>query len=131
MGSRIASQLPDGVAQFREERVLGTERNGASHDRQRTGLKRSPLKRKKRLSPIGRLRRVTQQIYQEKRRNFLATHPICEFPGCFDRSLDVHHMQGRTGKNYLDTSTWMAVDRKCHNWIHANARQAREMGLLK
>lgn len=129
MASRILSSLPDGSAQFREERVSGAKRNGSQDHRH--GLKRSQLKRKKRLSPVGRLRRLEQQLYQQKRRKFLLEHPVCEFPGCFDRSFDIHHMQGRAGRNYLNTSTWMAVDRKHHNWIHRHPNQARALGLLK
>jgi hypothetical protein len=43
---------------------------------------------------------------------------------------DIHHSKGRTGKNYLDESTWIAVCRPCHQWIEENRREAERMGLI-
>ncbi len=45
-------------------------------------------------------------------------------------STDVHHVKGR-GKFYLDESTWMAVSRESHRWIHNHPKEARELGLLQ
>lgn len=46
------------------------------------------------------------------------------------RSTDIHHKAGRTGSNYLDTSTWMAVSRAAHDWIHTHPKEARARGWL-
>lgn len=45
-------------------------------------------------------------------------------------SNDIHHVKGRVGSNYLDESTWLAVSRFSHDWIHSNPKRARELGLL-
>ena len=50
---------------------------------------------------------------------------LCYFP----RSVDVHHMK-RRGKYFLDMATWMAVSRQSHDWIHANPKEATELGWL-
>jgi hypothetical protein len=47
------------------------------------------------------------------------------------RSTEVHHTAGRIGKNYLNQSTWMAVCRENHRWIHDHPSEARAKGYLK
>lgn len=123
MASRVVSPLALVSNQFREPRI--------ERPHNFRGLKRTPIKRKKRLNPVGRLRRVTQQVYREKRDKFMREHPVCQYPNCSKASFDPHHRHGREGKNYLDTSTWSALCREHHNWVHAHPNQAREMGLLK
>lgn len=44
-------------------------------------------------------------------------------------SSDIHHVCGR-GKYLLDTSTWMAVSRKAHDYIHANPKESYERGYM-
>lgn len=75
-------------------------------------------------------------IYGKERRAFLMLHPLCDACREIDPtkqrgSTDVHHRHGRTGKNYLDQSTWLAVCRPCHDWIHTHPGQARAKGLLR
>lgn len=43
-------------------------------------------------------------------------------------ATDIHHKAGRTGSNYLNTDTWMAVSRKGHEYIHENMNRARAWG---
>jgi hypothetical protein len=95
------------------------------------GVKRTLLKRRKGLSRMSRLRIVESKVYRQKRGLFLWEHPICEFGECFSKSEDTHHVNGRGGRNYLDASTWKALCRRHHDWIHSHARQARELGLLR
>lgn len=69
-------------------------------------------------------------IYNAKRIRFLELHPKCAvFP--LLESIEIHHSKGRYGSNYLDESTWFAVSREGHNWIHNNDSLAREKGFLK
>lgn len=71
--------------------------------------------------------------YMKQRAVFLEAHPWCEvLTLCNDRpnpSTEVHHMKGR-GKCLLDETTWMAVSRYAHVWIHNNPKQARELGYI-
>jgi hypothetical protein len=118
-------------------------------------MKRTPLKRKSPLKKQGKKRAVANKLYSVKRRDFLYLRPICEVwvelantdtrasnllkEAIFDEEIsyrpvysdDVHHKEGRAGERFLDESTWMAVSRKAHSWIHAHPKQAREMGWLK
>jgi hypothetical protein len=53
--------------------------------------------------------------------------PITQKP-----TTEVHHKySGKDrAKYFLDVSTWLAVSREGHNWIHDNPKQARELGYL-
>lgn len=61
---------------------------------------------------------------------FLLKHPRCQVPGCNKASVDPHHKFGRIGSRFLDTSTWLAVCRDCHDAIHQHPQAARAKGLL-
>lgn len=97
---------------------------------------RKPLKRT-RVRPVSKRRRKDGAEYSAKREAFLREQFYCE--ACMplqqrvlpNRSCDVHHKAGRTGTNYLDESTWAAVCRPCHEYLHAHPSEARKLGLLK
>lgn len=114
-------------------------------------IKRStkPLKRS-RISPVSKKRGKEMRTYGKLRKEFLEAHPWCQvqlqelgilevatsgwdknLPSYVAPACDIHHMAGRTGSNYLDTSTWLAVSREAHRRIHENPSWAREMGFLK
>lgn len=93
--------------------------------RRSTGLKRSG-----KLNPISPRKLGTVREYKAKAKAFRAARPICEACGSAP-TRDVHHKHGRHGGAYLDSSTWLAVCRPCHDWIHAHPKEAREAGLLK
>lgn len=82
-----------------------------------------------RLRPMSKKREVAAREYSAKRTDFLAEHPKCQKCGT-RHSTDVHHKAGRLGTNYLDTQTWAALCRRCHDDIHLNPRRARQDGWL-
>lgn len=122
--------------------------------------RRSPLKRtgqlkRTKLSPVSAKRRTQAALYAKKRKAFLEAHPYCQvwlaqhagiivhfakalysgkavspISATTINSCDIHHKAGRTGKNYLDESTWMAVSRDGHRWIHDHPKEARARGWL-
>jgi hypothetical protein len=49
------------------------------------------------------------------------------------RTSEIHHSYSGKDRDkyYLDTTTWYAVERCCHDWCHANPKEARELGYLK
>ena len=105
--------------------------------RRRTPLKRGGfLRRATRLRPISNRRRVRLDEYYKRRERFLSRpeNRFCivswvlwgqRVPPC-----DIHHKKGRYGTNFLDESTWMAVSRDAHIWLHANPREARARGWM-
>ena len=66
------------------------------------------------------------------RKEYLTKHPMCEIklPGCNGQACDIHHTAYR-GINTLAQATWLAACRECHEWCHANPKEARELGYLK
>lgn len=95
-------------------------------------MKRKPLKRKTGLKRT-RIRRVSSRLSKELKRyyvlrdEFLKEKKVCEI--CGKMATEVHHRKGR-GKYLNDVSTWMAVERECHDVIHSSPRFARQMGWL-
>jgi hypothetical protein len=113
------------------------------------------IKRKTPLRRISKKRAKDLRVYMTKRKAFLAEHPFCQVRlallgldekqviasyGCaidvfgsvfkVPLSQDIHHKAGRTGTNYLDENTWLAVCRENHERIHANPSWARSLGFL-
>ena len=93
-------------------------------------MKRSSgLKRKTRLRKESPKRAGERALYMVKREKFLKANPLCQ--ACFEvAAVDVHHVHGRLGENYLNEKTWLAVCRTCHERIHTNPSWARDNNLL-
>ena len=72
-------------------------------------------------------------IYKSERIKFLSLpeNKIC--PITKKPASEIHHTYcGKDrAKYYLDTSTWLAVSREGHNFIHDNPKESREKGYLK
>lgn len=74
-------------------------------------------------------RKSEEKEYLKLRAEFLKKHPICQWLGCKNKSKDIHHKSGRSGKNYLNEKTWAALCREHHNLVHLNNKVAFEKGL--
>ncbi len=89
-----------------------------------------PKKVRKPLPRVTPKRAKQNREYSVRRKAFLLAHPYC-MAQCFgSRSCDVHHKAGRLGGNFLNESTWIAVCRSCHDYIHTHPKEARALGLL-
>jgi hypothetical protein len=96
---------------------------------------KTPLKRSQGLKRGGRLRNATpkrQSEYKEYakvKQAYLALHPICE--KCKKaKSQDIHHKAGRVGRYLCEYSLFAALCRACHDFCHANGREARKQGWI-
>jgi len=73
--------------------------------------------------------------YSKLREKFLTENPLCmvKVIGCGHGATDVHHTYAGANRDafYLIQSTWKAVCRNCHDFVHMNPKIAREMGWLK
>jgi hypothetical protein len=98
-------------------------------------MKRSPLRR------VSKKRAKENREYTVVRARYLMDHPKCE--ACYpvnsyllvhitkaSPSEEVHHKNGRTGRLLNYTPFFIAVCRKCHDWIGRNGAEARELGVL-
>ena len=88
-------------------------------------------KKQKAIPKFSKKREEENEIYFEQREKFLAAKKKCEanLPGCTKKAVEVHHMIGRSGANFLDTETWAAVCRSCHKFLEENPIEAKELGL--
>lgn len=94
------------------------------------------FKEKKKPKPIPKVsakRMVDNLKYSALRIEFLGKKENRICPITKQPTTEVHHTYcGKDrAKYYLDVSTWLAVSRKGHNWIHDNPKEARELGFLK
>jgi hypothetical protein len=73
--------------------------------------------------------------YSKLRERYLTENPLCmvKVNGCGHGATDVHHKFSGSDRDtyYLVQSTWLAVCRACHSWIHENPEKARILGYLK
>lgn len=75
-------------------------------------------------------RKSEKEIYLKLRLKFLQKFEVCQI--CSVRfSGDIHHKKGTAGAYYLDTTTWMALCRPCHQYLENNKKWARSMGFLE
>jgi len=86
-------------------------------------IKRTPIK--KMSDKTAKLNKV----YSVACKQFKKDHPVCQYEECKAPTQDVHHMAGR-GINLLNQSTWLAVCRGHHTYIHLNPRESRKSGYL-
>jgi hypothetical protein len=72
------------------------------------------------------------KTYSKLRIEFLSRPENQVCPITKQQTTDVHHKySGKDrAKYFLDTTTWLAVSRTGHVWIHENSKQARELKYL-
>ena len=73
--------------------------------------------------------------YSKLRQRYLTDNQLCviKVAGCTNGATDIHHKFSGSNRDtyYLVQSTWLAVCRACHSWIHENPEKARILGYLK
>ena len=75
------------------------------------------------------------QEYLKLRERFLTQNHLCQIAvsGCTNGATDVHHTYAGANRDafYLVQSTWLAVCRNCHDWVHNHPKESRALGYLK
>ena len=104
---------------------------------------RSPIKPKtsevnkpKKIPNRSKKRTLEEQQYSKDRKVFLQEHPNCcaRIPGkCSVKATEVHHMFDGSDRDkyFLTVTTWLAICRGCHNWVHSHVKEAKDLGFLK
>lgn len=85
------------------------------------------------IKPKSKKQIALDNAYSKLRKKYLEEHPMCEIAissDCTTQASEIHHTEYR-GKNYLVISSWRSTCRACHNWVHSNPKEARELNLLK
>jgi hypothetical protein len=87
------------------------------------------------ISQVSSKRKKKDQEYLKLRNRFLTDFSLCQIAvkGCSINATDVHHTYAGANRDayYLVQSTWLAVCRNCHDWIHAHPKKSRALGYLK
>ena len=87
------------------------------------------------ISQVSSKRKKKDQEYLKLRNRFLTDFSLCQIAvkGCSINATDVHHTYACANRDafYLVQSTWLAVCRNCHDWIHAHPKESRAFGYLK
>jgi hypothetical protein len=95
--------------------------------------KHKPTKPRKSIAPRSPKRAKQERQYSKEAKQFKEDNPHCNaaIPGvCTGLTFDVHHKGGRENDLLLYVPWWLATCRMCHDWIHANPKEARELNLL-
>ena len=66
--------------------------------------------------------------YQKLRDAYFLEHPICEFPGCGSKEIQLHHKKGRNGKNLY--MWFMSCCDFHHKYIHEHPEESYQNGWL-
>jgi hypothetical protein len=109
----------------------------------RTALRKGILTNKdksvirKRIKPISDKRAKEMQTYKVMRMEFLQERPKCEIcialkEPVINDSTEVHHKWSGKDRatHFLDISSWLAVCREHHIFLHSNPKWARENEFL-
>jgi hypothetical protein len=86
-------------------------------------------------SPAYRIKSVSDKKlaelkeYRIVRDRYLKNNPICEYPNCTSREVELHHRAGRSGKLLCDDTYFCSLCRAHHRFVEDNPIQAKELGL--
>ena len=87
------------------------------------------------ISQVSSKRKKKDQEYLKLRNRFLTDFSLCQIAvkGCSINAIDVHHTYAGANRDafYLVQSTWLAVCRNCHDWVHSHPKESRALGYLK
>jgi hypothetical protein len=90
--------------------------------------KASPMKKE------SRKRTEALRIYRVLRKDYLLDHPLCECgrKGCRrEPAVEIHHPEGRAGELLNQVDNFVAIARRCHNWIRDHQKEAMAIGLIR
>ena len=91
------------------------------------------VKPRRRIRAVSKVQRAKNDVYHAQAAAWLLLRYYCEACCCRSREgrpLEVHHKRGRHAALLTAEAHWMALCRRCHNWIHDNPASARKRGWL-
>lgn len=91
-------------------------------------LHTNPLKARSIINKISKIGIERNNKYKILRDEYMKNHPICEFEGCNNMEITLHHKSGRIGENLFKDFCSLCMEH--HNWVHDNPKEAKELKLL-
>lgn len=91
-----------------------------------------PTPTRKQINKQSAKKKKLDPLYTKLRKQYLEKNSMCQIATaeCTSKATEIHHSAYR-GENYLGVNTWFATCRVCHQWVHANPKESRELGFLK
>lgn len=83
-----------------------------------------------RIKPVSDKQKARNAEYSKLRKAFLEENPRCAIFHHLP-SDQVHHVSGRIGDLFLDTSRWLAVSAEGHRQIHDHPAWAKAQGYIQ
>ena len=86
-------------------------------------------------SPAYRIKSVSDKKllelkeYRLVRDRYLKSNPVCEYPNCTSREVELHHRAGRSGKLLCDDTYFCSLCRTHHRFVEDNPTEAISLGL--
>jgi hypothetical protein len=68
-------------------------------------------------------------LYRIVRDEYLAEHPVCEYPGCNCTNVSVHHKAGRIGSYLINKDFFCSLCDPHHRFAEENTILSKAMGL--
>ena len=67
--------------------------------------------------------------YRTVRDRYLKNNPVCEYPNCTSREVELHHRAGRSGRLLCDDTYFCSLCRAHHRLIEEQPSHAKELGI--
>lgn len=92
--------------------------------------KKTPLPRpKKQIAKFSKKSLDNLKRYRTLRDKYLQENPICQYPGCKNREVTLHHKKGRIGAYLTDKRFFSALCWPHHQHIETHPDEAKRIGL--
>lgn len=90
----------------------------------------TPSEPRKPISPISDKMKGDLALYRKKRDEYFKEHQVCEYPGCHNKKITLHHKRGKIGKLLTDERYFCSLCLKHHIEVNENPDEALKMGLV-
>lgn len=91
-----------------------------------------PMARGGQVRQVSTKRATDNREYTAGKKAFLEANPVCQ--RCHaERATDLHHRANRStsSKAFLDQANWVALGRRCHDWVGLNRDAAVAEGFAQ
>lgn len=113
--------------------MAGECRKKAQEERSRQSGTKTPEKKDIRLGkgikPVSDKQALRLKEYRKARDEHFKKYPVCQYPGCTSRQVQLHHAAGRVGKLLTDSQYFRSLCDKHHRQIELAPEEAKKLGL--
>lgn len=113
--------------------MAGECRKKASEERSSKSGTKTPERKgsflEKRIRLVSDKQAARLREYRIFRDQYFKDNPVCEYPGCLSREIQLHHAAGRVGKLLTDVRYFRSLCDKHHKWAELHPEEAKKIGL--